>query len=210
MRKRSQAIIAAMLALGMAVGMCGCEGQLPTPKATTRQDAPNLSAKQEQKVRTRILKTLDQCNQNRDTDTLPTILEGPELDIRTSELNVAKATGNLDRKTTIPTDLAQAVDLHGCRLATVRVLHHVHNQGPAVQASAGVQAGFRTPELQAVGCGATVLRREDAEFRNLQNRQRAGNAYGHRSGHDAESGGGRVCGPAAERGEQQVRQQIRG
>ncbi len=93
----------------MAVGMCGCEGQLPTPKATTRQDAPNLSAKQEQKVRTRILKTLDQCNQNRDTDTLPTILEGPELDIRTSELNVAKATGNLDRKTTIPTDLAQAV-----------------------------------------------------------------------------------------------------
>ena len=60
MRKRSQAIIAAMLALGMAVGMCGCEGQLPTPKATTRQDAPNLSAKQEQKVRTRILKTLDQ------------------------------------------------------------------------------------------------------------------------------------------------------
>ena len=90
MRKRSQAIIAAMLALGMAVGMCGCEGQLPTPKATTRQDAPNLSAKQEQKVRTRILKTLDQCNQNRDTDTLPTILEGPELDIRTSELNVAK------------------------------------------------------------------------------------------------------------------------
>mgnify|MGYP000763994150 CR=1 FL=1 len=63
MRKRSQAIIAAMLALGMAVGMCGCEGQLPTPKATTRQDAPNLSAKQEQKVRTRILKTLDQCNQ---------------------------------------------------------------------------------------------------------------------------------------------------
>ena len=109
MRKRSQAIIAAMLALGMAVGMCGCEGQLPTPKATTRQDAPNLSAKQEQKVRTRILKTLDQCNQNRDTDTLPTILEGPELDIRTSELNVAKATGNLDRKTTIPTDLAQAV-----------------------------------------------------------------------------------------------------
>ena len=33
MRKRSQAIIAAMLALGMAVGMCGCEGQLPTPKA---------------------------------------------------------------------------------------------------------------------------------------------------------------------------------
>ena len=109
MRKRSQAIIAAMLALGMAVGMCGCEGQLPTPKATTRQDAPNLSAKQEQKVRTRILKTLDQCNQNRDTDTLPTILEGPELDIRTSELNVAKATGNLDRKTTIPTHLAQAV-----------------------------------------------------------------------------------------------------
>ena len=38
MRKRSQAIIAAMLALGMAVGMCGCEGQLPTPKAIEELD----------------------------------------------------------------------------------------------------------------------------------------------------------------------------
>ena len=151
MRKRSQAIIAAMLALGMAVGMCGCEGQLPTPKATTRQDAPNLSAKQEQKVRTRILKTLDQCNQNRDTDTLPTILEGPELDIRTSELNVAKATGNLDRKTTIPTDLAQAVISTDAGWPRSVFSITSTNQGPAVQASAGVQAGFRTPETTSCG-----------------------------------------------------------
>ena len=109
MRKRCHAIIAAALALVTAVGLCGCEGQLPTPKTATRQDAPNLSAKQERKIRTNILKTLDQCNQDRNTDALGSILEGPELDIRTSELNVAKATGNLDRKTTIPTDLAQAV-----------------------------------------------------------------------------------------------------
>ena len=36
-------------------------------------------------------------------------MEGPELEIRTSELHVAQVTGNLDRKTTIPTGLAQAV-----------------------------------------------------------------------------------------------------
>lgn len=111
MRKRSSAIIAAVLAAGLSIGLCGCEGQLPTPVQTssTNQTSPVLTAKQEKKIRTGILSTLNQCNQNLDVATLGSILEGPELDIRTSELNVARATGNLDRKTTIPTDLAQTV-----------------------------------------------------------------------------------------------------
>ena len=107
MKKRFNVIAAAVLALGMVVGMCGCEGQLPQPKTTQRQDAPNLTAKQEKTIRTNILKTLDQCNNDRNIDALGSILEGPELEIRTSELHVAQVTGNLDRKTTIPTDLAQ-------------------------------------------------------------------------------------------------------
>lgn len=104
MRKRSSAIIAAVLAAGLSIGLCGCEGQLPTPVQTssTNQTSPVLTAKQEKKIRTGILSTLNQCNQNLDVATLGSILEGPELDIRTSELNVARATGNLDRKTTIP------------------------------------------------------------------------------------------------------------
>ena len=65
MKKRFNVIAAAVLALGMVVGMCGCEGQLPQPKTTQRQDAPNLTAKQEKTIRTNILKTLDQCNRNR-------------------------------------------------------------------------------------------------------------------------------------------------
>ena len=109
MKKRFNAIAAAVLALGMVVGMCGCEGQLPQPKTTQRQDAPNLTAKQEKTIRTDILTTLDQCNNDRNIDALGSILEGPELEIRTSELHVAQVTGNLDRKTTIPTGLAQAV-----------------------------------------------------------------------------------------------------
>mgnify|MGYP000134018734 CR=1 FL=1 len=103
MRKRSSAIIAAVLAAGLSIGLCGCEGQLPTPVQTssTNQTSPVLTAKQEKKIRTGILSTLNQCNQNLDVATLGSILEGPELDIRTSELNVARAT--------IPTDLAQTV-----------------------------------------------------------------------------------------------------
>ena len=101
MKKRFNVIAAAVLALGMVVGMCGCEGQLPQPKTTQRQDAPNLTAKQEKTIRTNILKTLDQCNNDRNIDALGSILEGPELEIRTSELHVAQVTGNLDRKTTI-------------------------------------------------------------------------------------------------------------
>ena len=43
MKKRFNVIAAAVLALGMVVGMCGCEGQLPQPKAMQHQDAPNLA-----------------------------------------------------------------------------------------------------------------------------------------------------------------------
>ena len=38
MKKRFNVIAAAVLALGMVVGMCGCEGQLPQPKTTQRQE----------------------------------------------------------------------------------------------------------------------------------------------------------------------------
>ena len=61
MKKRFNVIAAAVLALGMVVGMCGCEGQLPQPKTAQRQDAPNLTAKQEKTIRTNILKTLDRA-----------------------------------------------------------------------------------------------------------------------------------------------------
>ena len=44
MKKRFNVIAAAVLALGMVVGMCGCEGQLPQPNTTQRQAAPNLTA----------------------------------------------------------------------------------------------------------------------------------------------------------------------
>ncbi len=110
MRKRINVFAAAALAAGLVVSMCGCEGELPQLQtSSSQQTTANLTVDQEQEIRTKILETLDQYNQDRNTDALGTILEGPELEIRTSELNVARATGNLDRKTTIPTDLAQAV-----------------------------------------------------------------------------------------------------
>ena len=111
MSKRFSKIAAAVLAVGLMIGMGGCEGQLPKAASSTSSSsaAPNLPAEQEKKIRTQILKTLDQYNQDRNTDELGTILSGPELTIRTSELEVARATDNLDRKTTIPTDLAQTV-----------------------------------------------------------------------------------------------------
>ena len=103
MSKRFSKIAAAVLAVGLMIGMGGCEGQLPKASSSTSSSsaAPNLTAEQEKKIRTQILKTLDQYNQDRNTDELGTILSGPELTIRTSD--------NLDRKTTIPTDLAQTV-----------------------------------------------------------------------------------------------------
>ena len=168
MKKRFNVIAAAVLALGMVVGMCGCEGQLPQPKTTQRQDAPNLTAKQEKTIRTNILKTLDQCNNDRNIDALGSILEGPELEIRTSELHVAQVTGNLDRKTTIPTDLAQAVIStdSGWPRSVFSITSTTDDHWELLQPTWRIRAS----ELQVVGCGTTVLGREDAEFRDFQNR----------------------------------------
>ncbi len=95
MRKRSQAIIAAHARAGNGRRHVRLRRPAADPESHHPAGCAELERQQEQKVRTRILKTLDQCNQNRDTDTLPTILEGPELDIRTSVLNVAKTTAIL-------------------------------------------------------------------------------------------------------------------
>lgn len=126
--------------------------------------APNLTAKQEKTIRTNILKTLDQCNNDRNIDALGSILEGPELEIRTSELHVAQVTGNLDRKTTIPTDLAQAVIStdSGWPRSVFSITSTTDDQQS--KRLLVFRPGFRTSELQVVGCGTTVFGRENAEF----------------------------------------------
>ena len=108
---------AAALALFLALlpGLSGCEGQVPQTRQTETQStataapAPNLTAAQEARIRKSIGTVLDQANASKDPAGLAQRVSGPQLEIRTSELTIAKATGQLDPKTTIPATIAQTV-----------------------------------------------------------------------------------------------------
>ena len=108
---------AAALALSLALlpWLSGCEGQVPQTRQTETQStataapAPNLTAAQEARIRKSIGTVLDQANASKDPAGLAQRVSGPQLEIRTSELTIAKATGQLDPKTTIPATIAQTV-----------------------------------------------------------------------------------------------------
>ena len=102
--------IALALAAGMTVSLAACEGQVPKPAAASSSThAPDLTVKQEARIRASILDVLDASDQAKSTDGLSARLTGPELEIRSSQIAVAKATGTLDKLATIPHDMTQTV-----------------------------------------------------------------------------------------------------
>ncbi|MBT1181710.1 hypothetical protein JS531_07015 [Bifidobacterium sp. CP2] len=102
--------VAVMLSAGMLVALAGCEGQVPRPSAvSSAEQTPDLTQAQEKKIRGSILEVIDAANQSKSTDGLDARLTGPQLDVRSSEIAIAQATGNLDAKATIPSDITQTV-----------------------------------------------------------------------------------------------------
>ena len=104
-------MVAALLACVAAVGLSACDGQPPSVEASSSasQTGPDLTASQEKAIRRRILAGINAANDSRDAKGLDAYMSGPALTIRTSELSIAKATGELDPKTTIPSGAVQTV-----------------------------------------------------------------------------------------------------
>ncbi|MBT1173614.1 hypothetical protein JS528_09735 [Bifidobacterium sp. MA2] len=94
----------------MLVSLAACEGQVPkVASADSSTHAPDLTVKQEEKIRSSILDTIDAADQAKSADGLSARLTGPELEIRTSQLAVASVTGSLDKLATIPRGMTQTV-----------------------------------------------------------------------------------------------------
>lgn len=102
---------ACILAIGLSISMAACEGQVPQVSAPTSSASasPDLTQAQEKRIRLRILDALEKANAAKDPQGIDTYVDGPQLQIRTSELNIAKASGDLDNKTTIPKEITQTV-----------------------------------------------------------------------------------------------------
>lgn len=103
-------LTALTLAAGMLVSLGACEGQVPkVATAESPARTPDLTVAQEKKIRNSILDVIDAANDSKSADGLSSRLTGPQLEVRTSELAIAAATGTLDAKAAIPRDITQTV-----------------------------------------------------------------------------------------------------
>ncbi|OZG59292.1 hypothetical protein BTIS_0023 [Bifidobacterium tissieri] len=103
-------ITAAALTVAMLPALAACSETVPKVTATTSAtDAPVLTEAQEQNLRGKILDVLKKADDAKDANALSERVEGPELEVRSSQLTIAQATGNLDPHATIPDKISQTV-----------------------------------------------------------------------------------------------------
>ena len=111
MNKRTLTRITALIAsAGMLVSLAACEGQVPQVTSTSSEKTtPDLSTAQEKAIRNKTLDVLDAADNSKSADGLAERVTGPQLDVRTSELTIAKATGKMQAKAVIPRKITQTV-----------------------------------------------------------------------------------------------------
>ena len=103
-------ICAAVCSAGLAIAaLAGCGNPVPTVKVSSDGPTPVLTQAQEEKIRQRILQTLQQADEAKNPETLKQVLSGPELEVRTSQLTIAQKTNKIDSHSVIPTDTSQVV-----------------------------------------------------------------------------------------------------
>ena len=102
--------VAVLAVVAMVAPLAACEGQLPTPVADSASNpTPDLTEAQEKKIRLSILDGIDAADQAKSVEQLSSVMAGPQLEIRSSQLTVAQKTGQMSKFAAIPKDVAQVV-----------------------------------------------------------------------------------------------------
>ena len=111
MKRTLTKLVTAALAVGMLIPLAACEGQVPKVPSVSSSETvePDLTQAQEKAIRNKILDVLEDANEAKNTDELSSRLTGPQLEVRTSEINIAKVTGELEAKSAIPRGMTQTV-----------------------------------------------------------------------------------------------------
>jgi hypothetical protein len=106
-----RARLAAVAAAAGMVLLAGCAAPVPTPQPeeTPATPPPVLDETQQDDVLAAVGTTLEEAGAATDPELLEGRVTGPALAIRTSQLDVAKARGNADLVTELPTDVQQVV-----------------------------------------------------------------------------------------------------
>ncbi len=111
MKRTLTKVVTAMLVAGTLVSLGACEGRVPKVSAASSSATvePDLTQAQEKAIRNKILDVIEKADESKSTDELSTRLTGPQLEVRTSEISIAKVTGKLQAKASIPRGMTQTV-----------------------------------------------------------------------------------------------------
>ena len=115
MRRRWRRMLSTIVSvLAISGTLAACEGQIPQPMTAQNSSSgsstpPDLTQAQEKRMRERILKVVQAATDAKNTNDLDQRMSGPALQIRSSQIAIAKSTGSLDPRATIPSDVAQTV-----------------------------------------------------------------------------------------------------
>lgn len=103
--------LAAALSASLVFGLAACDTFVPQPEdsSSSTQTSPSVSEAQEKKIESNILSVITTADEEKDPAKLSERMEGPALAVRTSQLQVVKATGTADDKMTIPKEIRQTV-----------------------------------------------------------------------------------------------------
>ncbi|MCI1935136.1 MAG: hypothetical protein LKJ44_06815 [Bifidobacteriaceae bacterium] len=111
-RRIAQGGVALALSAALVVGLSGCDTFVPQPETdstSSEQATPSVTEAQEKKIESNILSVIEAADKAEDTKKLSERVEGPALQVRTSQLKIVKETGTKDAKMTIPKDIRQTV-----------------------------------------------------------------------------------------------------
>ncbi|MCB7138033.1 hypothetical protein [Cellulosimicrobium marinum] len=108
-RRRGRIAVATATAGLLLVGGCAAPLPTPQPEASPSTPPPVLDETQEADVLAAVGAALQEADEANDPSLLEERVTGPALAIRTSQLEVAKARGDAELVTELPTDVQQVV-----------------------------------------------------------------------------------------------------
>lgn len=110
--KKAVRVTALCAAVAMLFPLAGCGDLVPQPQqnaSAASSTAPSISLAQEEKIEKKILAVINEADAKRDPNLLKSRVDGPELAIRTSQIEVLKGTNKPDAAMTIPSGVRQRV-----------------------------------------------------------------------------------------------------
>lgn len=107
LRRTLSSVMAAGVAFASVASLAAC---VPSPtKAVSSDPVPAVTSSQEERIRKQAIDAIISADKTYDSQSLKSRMTGPALEVRSSQLKIAKATKKADQSMEIPDKLSQSI-----------------------------------------------------------------------------------------------------